>query len=99
VEEAPKAEAKSPAAAAKRAPKAAQKFDTTKTYGPFSADTFALIVNNTTHFGVDMKRTPEFRSAVAAHIANEATELVNALSEFNADDAEEFAKVVAKKQL
>lgn len=87
-------------AAAKRAPKALQKFDSAKAYGPFSADTFALIINNTTHFGADMKRTPEFRAAVAAHIANEATELVNALSEFNAaDDAEEFADVVAKKHL
>ena len=82
-----------------RAPKALQKFDSSKTYGPFSADTFALIVNNTTQFGAEMKRTSEFRSAVAAYIAHEATELVNALTEFNADDAEEFSKTVAKKQL
>ena len=93
------AEEVNPPAKAVRAPKAIQKFDSTKAYGPFSADTFALIINNTTQFGAEMKRTSEFRAAVAAHIANEATELVNALTEFNADDAEEFSKTVGKKQL
>jgi hypothetical protein len=84
------------------APKPVFKVDATKTYGSFSADTFALIVNNTSQFGNEMKRTAEFRSAVAAYISNEAAELVQTLTGFDEASGaavDSFSETVSKRQL